>query len=217
VNMEKLYDRLEDVLNKRHSPGAHIAYLMPGPEMPYIVLNKHAFEKAHVDEKAAEEEVAGLLPDAVTAQNPTPPPILKLNEPTPEPSQQRLQPAPQVVGAYTRLQMASGGLPPSEWGRQLAHSYAYHGNWFVMLALGGYQMEDIRSYGGTTHFSPWSYDRHVPLALYGTPFAAGEYHERVAPVDLAPTFASGLGINFPSAAVGRVLTEALKPGQTKAQ
>ena len=80
-----------------------------------------------------------------------------------------------------------------------------------MLALGGYQMEDIRSWGGTTHFSPWSYDRHVPLAFYGTPFIPGEYHGRVAPVDLAVTFASLAGVNFPSAASGRVLKEALKP------
>ena len=217
VNSEKLYDRIEDELNKRHSPGEHVPYLMPGPDLPYVVLNKRAFEKAHVEEKAAEEEVAALLPIAVAAQNPAPPPVLKANEPTPEPSQQRLQPAPQVAGVYTRLQMANGALPPSEWGRLLAHSYASHGNWFVMLALGAYQMEDIRSSSGTTHFSPWSYDRHVPLAIYGPPFVAGEYHERVAPVDLAPTFASELGINFPSAAVGRVLTEALKPAHTKAQ
>jgi hypothetical protein len=33
----------------------------------------------------------------------------------------------------------------------------------------------------------------------------------VAPVDLAATFASLAGVNQPSAAVGRVLTEALKP------
>jgi len=67
------------------------------------------------------------------------------------------------------------------------------------------------SWGGTTHFSPWSYDRHVPLAFYGAPFIPGEYHGRVAPVDLAVTFASLAGVNFPSAASGRVLKEALKP------
>ena len=43
------------------------------------------------------------------------------------------------------------------------------------------------------------------------PFAPGEYHERVAPVDLAATLASLAGINQPSAAVGRVLIEAIKP------
>jgi hypothetical protein len=51
----------------------------------------------------------------------------------------------------------------------------------------------------------------VPLAFYGAPFVPGEYHERVAPVDLAVTFATLAGVNLPSAAVGRVLTEALKP------
>ena len=62
---------------------------------------------------------------------------------------------------------------------------------------------------GTTHFSPWSYDRHVPLGFFGAPFAPGIYHGRVAPVDMAATLASLLGINQPSASVGRILTQAL--------
>jgi hypothetical protein len=217
LNLEKLYERLEQDLNKRHSPDGHVEYLMSGPELPYIVLNKRAFEKVHIGEQAAEAEVADLLPDAVAAQNPTPPPFLKFGERLPEPSQKRLTPAPQIAGVYTRLQMADGQLPQTEFGRELAHSYAYHGNWFVMLTLSGYQMEDVRSWGGTTHFSPWSYDRHVPLAFYGAPFIPGEYHERVAPVDLATTFASLVGVNFPSAASGRVLKEAVKPAHSNAQ
>jgi len=44
----------------------------------------------------------------------------------------------------------------------------------------------------------------------GAPFLSGEYHQRVAPVDLAVTFASLAGVNQPSAAVGRVLTEAIR-------
>jgi arylsulfatase A-like enzyme len=79
-----------------------------------------------------------------------------------------------------------------------------------MMLLASYQMEGTGQFAGTTHFSPWSYDRHVPLAIYGTPFLPGEYHQRVAPVDLAVTFASLAGVNQPSAAVGRVLTEAIK-------
>jgi hypothetical protein len=39
----------------------------------------------------------------------------------------------------------------------------------------------------------------------------GTYHGVVAPVDIAATFASLLRINRPSAAVGRVLTEAMRP------
>ena len=63
--------------------------------------------------------------------------------------------------------------------------------------------------GGTTHFSPWSYDRHVPLGFYGAPFTPGIYHGRVQPVDLAATLASVLGVNQPSASVGNVLTQAI--------
>ena len=217
VNLDKLYDGLEKKLNARYSPGQHIQYLMPQPELPYIVLNKHAFEQAHIDEDAAEKELAALLPEAVADLDPNKLPRTTADSAPIQPSQHRLAPSPQVLGTYTRLQLATGQLPPSEWGQQLAHSYANHGNWYVMLVLGAYQMEDVRSWGGTTHFSPWNYDRHVPLAFYGTPFIPGEYHETVAPVDLAVTFASLAGINRPSAAVGRVLTEALKPSRAGAQ
>jgi hypothetical protein len=96
-------------------------------------------------------------------------------------------------------------------GSLLAHSYTQHGNWCVMMVLDAFQMAGIGQFAGTNHFSPWDCDRHVALALYGAPFVPGEYHERVATVDLAVTFASLAGVNRPSAAVGRVLTEALKP------
>jgi arylsulfatase A-like enzyme len=203
VDMHAVYAKLNAALNQRYSAGQQVQYLMPGPDLPYLVLDRRAFEKARIDEKAAEDAVAALLPGTVASLAPQPD--------APLPLQHRLPPAPQVAGVYTRLQLAHGELPPSEWGRQLAHSYVEHGNWYVMLVLGAYQMEGHSAFAGTNHFSPWSYDRHVPLAFYGAPFVPGEYHERVAPVDLAATFASLAGINQPSAAVGRVLTEAIKP------
>ncbi len=202
VDMQKVYAELNARLNARYSSQGKTEYIKPGPDLPYVVLNKQAFEKVKVDEKTAEEAVASLLPELVATLSPKPDGTLPL--------QHRLPPAPQVAGVYTRLDLAHGQLPPSELGRLLAHSYAEHGNWYVML-LGAYQMEGTSAFAGTTHFSPWSYDRHVPLAFYGMPFVPGEYHERVAPVDLAVTFASLAGVNQPSAAVGRVLVEALKP------
>jgi predicted AlkP superfamily pyrophosphatase or phosphodiesterase len=212
VDMQKVYDALNEELNKRHSHGQKLEYLLPGPDLPYIVLDKRIFKKVGVDEKAAEDEVADLLPVDVASQDPDPLPVLNLLPPTVvQPSQQRLPPAPHVQYVYTRLQLASGPLPPSEWGRLLAHSYSEHGNWFVMMVLDAYQMAGTGQFAGTNHFSPWDYDRHVPLAFYGAPFVPGEYHELVAPVDLAVTFASLAGVNRPSAAVGRVLTEAIKP------
>lgn len=203
VNMQKVYSRVNDALNERYSRGQQVQYLMPRPDLPYIVLDRRAFEKAGVDEKTAEDAVAALLPEAVASLAP--------QAEGPLPVQHRLPPAPHTNYVYTRLELANGQLPPSEWGRLLAHSYAEHGNWFVMMVLEGYQLEGASSFAGTTHFSPWSYDRHVPLAFYGAPFMPGEYHVRVAPVDLAATLASLVGVNQPSASVGRVLTEALQP------
>jgi arylsulfatase A-like enzyme len=203
VNSKTLLAKVNADLNARFSPGKQEKYLLPGADLPYIVLDRRVFEKAGITEAAAEDALAALLPPAVAAQAPQPD--------GPLPLQHRLPPAPQVAGVYTRLQLANGQLPPSEMGRMLAHSYAEHGNWYVMMILDAYQMAGSPDWGGTTHFSPWSYDRHVPLAFYGAPFVPGEYHGRVAPVDLASTLSSLAGINQPSAAVGRVLTEALKP------
>ena len=67
----------------------------------------------------------------------------------------------------------------------------------------------IGEVSGTDHASPFHYDTHVPLAFYGLAFWTGTYRTHAEPVDLAVTLASLLGINAPSHAVGRVLTEAL--------
>lgn len=215
VNMRKVYEQLNTDLDKRFGHGEHVGFLMPNPDLPYVILDRRKFEKAGIEEKAAEDAVAELLPMAVAAQVPNPPPVLKGSQSVlPEPSQKRLPPAPHVQYTFTRQQFAAGQLPQTDLGRMLAHSYVDHGNWFVMMILDAYQMSGSGQFNGTTHFSPWSYDRHVPLAFYGAPFVPGEYHELVAPVDLAVTFASLAGVNRPSAAVGRVLTEALQPMTT---
>jgi predicted AlkP superfamily pyrophosphatase or phosphodiesterase len=190
IDLKALTANINDALSRRF-PLAKSRYpdvtvvntLLPGSDLPYLTLDKRVFEAAGVDEKTAEDAL--------------------------EPATHRLPPTPVFAGAYTRLQMEHGELPPTEMGREIAHSYANHGNWYVMLLLGPYQMQDQHGLG-TTHFSPWSYDRHVPLAFYGAPFQPGTYRGRVEPVDLAATFASLLGVNMPSAAVGHVLTQSLK-------
>jgi predicted AlkP superfamily pyrophosphatase or phosphodiesterase len=179
----------------------------------------------------ASEGAAPSPPPAPAVPVPTPPPLPKtlpppgsrqrsklhssaappkpvISPPAPPPVR---QPAiPVVVHTYTRQELAAGQLPPSEWGLLLAHSYSPNGGWYVMVIPAAYQMQTLAA-GGTTHFSPWSYDRHVPLAFYGAPFTPGIYHGRVQPVDLAATLASVLGVNQPSASVGNVLTQAIHP------
>ncbi len=58
---------------------------------------------------------------------------------------------------------------------------------------------------GTTHFSPWAYDRHVPILLMGPGIKPGRYDQNVEVNDIAPTLATMLDIQTPSGSSGRVL------------
>ncbi len=151
--------------------------------------------------------------EQAAAQQPQPPA-------TPQPLQppsSKVAPHPSLVEVYTRMQLASGNVPPDEFGERIAHSYSPNGGWYVMLVPPAYQMNGDAAGTGTTHYSAWSYDRHVPLGFYGAPFQPGIYYQRAAPVDFAVTFAALLGVNQPSAAIGHVLTEALKPATATAE
>ncbi|MFC5864725.1 alkaline phosphatase family protein [Acidicapsa dinghuensis] len=201
VDLAQLNEKANAELNRRFSPDKNLQYILPIPDLPYITLDRRVFESARISEKTAEEALSEALRKIVPTMQQK-----AVNG--------RVAPVPEVVGTYTRLQLASSEtLPDTEMGRELAHSYSDHGNWYVMLMLAGYQMQDQHS-TGTTHFSPWSYDRHVPLAFYGSAFKPGTYRGRVEPVDIAATFASLLGVNQPSASVGHVLTQAIQGAET---
>src|SRR5579872_293114 len=109
---------------------------------------------------------------------------------------------------FTKSQLAAGEVPNIELGKRFLHSYSPQAGWYVM---GVPQPYTVGSSKGTDHASPYTYDTHVPLAFYGVPFRAGTYRTPAEPVDMVVTLASLLGINAPTHAVGRVLTEALAP------
>ncbi len=202
-NARKLSAAVNQRLNARFSPGKQTSYLLSS-EMPYLTIDPRPFLQEKVTEAEAEDAVSEMLPDALESTLP------------PEPqgvSQTRLPPRPIIRHSYTRVQMAAGQLPATEEGRIVLHSYSANGGWYVMIAPGMYELAGAK---GTNHFSPYSYDRHVPLAFYGSAFVPGTYHGRVAPVDIAATFASLLQVNQPSACVGHVLTEAIRPEADKA-
>jgi predicted AlkP superfamily pyrophosphatase or phosphodiesterase len=58
---------------------------------------------------------------------------------------------------------------------------------------------------GTSHGSPYVYDRAVPLVLWGTGVAPGQSAEPVTTLDLAPTVAGLLGVPVPAEVEGRDL------------
>lgn len=107
---------------------------------------------------------------------------------------------------FTRAQLGRGQVPPTKLGHQYLNSYSPYGGWYVLGVPPPYT---IASRTGAEHGSPYSYDTHVPLAFFGPPFQPGIYRTHAEPVDLAPTLASLLGINAPTHAIGRVLTEAI--------
>jgi predicted AlkP superfamily pyrophosphatase or phosphodiesterase len=213
-------------------PQQELPYLsLDRPSFEVAGINEQEAEQAI--QQAVPAAVAALPPTAPPPPQPTPPPTPPplpktlpsanarqrsmsrasitatkpvISPPAPPPVR---QPAiPVVVHTYTRQELAAGQLPPSEWGLLLAHSYSPNGGWYVMVIPEAFQMQTL-AVGGTTHFSPWSYDRHVPLGFFGAPFTPGIYHGRVQPVDLAATLASVLGLTQPSASVGKVLTQAI--------
>jgi predicted AlkP superfamily pyrophosphatase or phosphodiesterase len=216
INLPKLIDELNYAMNMKFSPGEKIDYILPHEELPYISLNQTEFMKAGIIESEAENAVQQALPAAIASLSPPPPEPPPSDSPAAgghpalQPSDKRLPPRPVLFRSYTREQLADGPLPPTPWGTLIAHSYSPNGGWYVMVIPAAFQMEQMKT-AQTTHYSPYSYDRHVPLAFYGAPFAPGTYYNRVQPVDLAATFAALLGINQPSASVGHILTEALKP------
>ena len=166
---------------------------------PYLLLNRPAFEAAGVTEEEAENTSKALVQKifASFASGSSGATTGRQNEP------------PALTHVYTSTEMREGRLPDTQYGRLIAHSYSPYVGWALHLNFGPYQFPWHGS--GTTHFSANSYDRHVPLEFFGTAFVPGTYHGVVAPVDIAATLASILRINRPSAAVGRVLTEALHP------
>ncbi len=213
-------------------PHQELPYLsLNRPSFEVAGINEQEAEQAI--QQAVPAAVAALPPTAPPppqpAPLPTPPPLPKtlpsassrqrsrsrasitatkpvISPPAPPPVRQAAIPI--VVHTYTRQELAAGQLPPSEWGLLLAHSYSPNGGWYVMVIPEAFQMQTLPT-GATTHFSPWSYDRHVPLGFFGAPFTPGIYRGRVQPVDLAATLASVLGLTQPSASVGKVLTQAI--------
>ncbi len=80
---------------------------------------------------------------------------------------------------------------------------------FIVIPRPYYQFVASRSRtSGTTHGSPYWYDRRVPLFLFGQGIRGGHYLTVAEPIDIAPTLAFLCGITLP-AADGRILNEAL--------
>lgn len=194
---EQFTKPLETMLEAKYPIKTKGTYVLQ-MDNPYLLLNRLTFESAGVTEEEAENSAKAMVEQIFAG-------FVHAGDGT---AQTRLKEPAVVTHIYTSKQMREGTLPDTQYGRLVAHSYSPYVGWALHINFGPYQFPWHGS--GTTHFSANSYDRHVPLEFFGAAFIPGTYHGVVAPVDIASTFASILRINRPSAAVGRVLTEAMR-------
>ena len=68
----------------------------------------------------------------------------------------------------------------------------------------------VYTHTGTTHGTGYNYDTHVPLIFYGNGIKTGFSNHYYPIIDIAPTMATLLGIEFPNANTGKVIEEVLK-------
>ena len=111
---------------------------------------------------------------------------------------------PGVVEFFTRTQIVEGRMPASDIARRVVNGFsrARSGDVWIVNRPFTFVAEGRLP---TTHGSPYNYDTHVPVILFGAGVRPGRYHMECAPTDIAPTLAVLLGIEPPPARVGRVL------------
>jgi predicted AlkP superfamily pyrophosphatase or phosphodiesterase len=113
---------------------------------------------------------------------------------------------PGMATAYTRRELERGnraGAPLFDAMRKAWHAER---SGDVQFALKPYWMMGSSSGAATTHGSPYAYDTHVPILLWGPKWVRpGRVDARVEVVDIAPTLARWLGVAAPPASEGKPL------------
>jgi predicted AlkP superfamily pyrophosphatase or phosphodiesterase len=111
---------------------------------------------------------------------------------------------PGIVDFFTRTQILEGRMPSNNVARRVVNGFsrARSGDVWIVNKPFTFVAEGRLP---TTHGSPYNYDTHVPVILFGAGVRPGRYHMECAPTDIAPTLAALLGIEPPPVRVGRVL------------
>lgn len=112
---------------------------------------------------------------------------------------------PAIAVAYTRRELKDESRQGAPYFEAMRKSWYEERSGDVQFALKPYWLMSTAT-TGTTHGSPYEYDNHVPILMWGPSWVrAGEVREHVEVVDIAPTLAQWLGVARPAQAEGRVL------------
>ncbi|HZU36489.1 MAG TPA: alkaline phosphatase family protein, partial [Gemmataceae bacterium] len=114
-----------------------------------------------------------------------------------------LKQQPGIQTAYTRTQLA-GSLPANDAiGLKVQQSFYPERSGDVYVVVKPYCLL-TSSKTGTTHGTPYPYDTHVPLLVYGPGIRPGTRHEAVTPQAIAAIFAHALHVPPPATATAPV-------------
>jgi predicted AlkP superfamily pyrophosphatase or phosphodiesterase len=112
---------------------------------------------------------------------------------------------PGFAAAYTRAELLSGIRAGAPFFTQLQNAWHPDVSGDVQYILKPNWKFGLRSIG-TTHGSPYAYDTHVPILMYGPPWIGkGRIDKPVEVVDIASTLADLLGVPPPATAQGQRL------------
>jgi predicted AlkP superfamily pyrophosphatase or phosphodiesterase len=109
--------------------------------------------------------------------------------------------------AYTRNQLLEKRVF-GPIGERIANGFNAQRSGDVVLVLNPFCIAGERS-TGTTHGSPFSYDTHVPVLMFGARIKPGRYVEPFAITDIVPTLCAVLGLTEPAACMGKPFVKAL--------
>jgi hypothetical protein len=166
--------------------------VMDAPGSPAAVRRSTRDELLEYRETAAELRNSGLWDDALAAE-----------------ASERLS-GLAVIGGATPLSVLAGSEPVDSI-VQLQRNGYFPGRYRSTLGSLGVEIftaENVlldTSARGTSHGSPWHYDRWVPLLFLGPGAPAGRLEDRAATVDMAPTLAGMAGLRVPGDLDGRDL------------
>ena len=96
---------------------------------PYLLLNRQAFEAAHVSEEEAENTTRTLLEQVFDK-------AFQQVAGTPSAPATRLAQRAFIAHIYTTKEMREGRLPDTQYGRLIAHSYSAYVGWALHINFG---------------------------------------------------------------------------------
>lgn len=174
-------DAVETALNRRFGKAD---WLIPDAGETTLYFNREAIAKARTPDGkiASQDEIYQAAKEALFAV-----------------------PQLHVARVYTRKQLEDG-IAGDFIAKAEVNSYFPRRSGDLALV---FEPNYMPGTSGTTHFSPYAYDSHVPILFMGPGIKPGRYHATVQPNDIAPTLATILNIQTPSGSSGRVLTEML--------